>query len=108
MNKREKDKKNKEMNAKNALEGIEGSGGDVSNSIDLVMAANTQESQKHNTNNYELLVDSNDIAKRGALIMPNIYIEITHNKIGETTVMNTTNGKGGESETMTNQNRIEC
>jgi hypothetical protein len=32
------------MNTKNALEGIEGNIGDVSNKIDLVMAANTQES----------------------------------------------------------------
>ncbi len=39
------------------------------------MAANTQESQKHSNNNYELCVDSNDIAKKGALIMPNIDIE---------------------------------
>jgi hypothetical protein len=39
------------------------------------MAANTQESQEHNNNNYELCVDSNDIAKNGALIMPNIDIE---------------------------------
>ena len=30
------------MNAKNALEGIEGNVGDVSNNIDLVMAAKTQ------------------------------------------------------------------
>jgi hypothetical protein len=63
MNKREKDKKIKELNAKNALEGIEGNVGDVSNNVDLVMAANTQESQEHNNNNYELCVDSNDIAK---------------------------------------------
>jgi hypothetical protein len=32
------------MNAKKTLEGIEGNIGDVSNKIDLVMAANTQES----------------------------------------------------------------
>jgi hypothetical protein len=63
------------MNAKNALEGMEGNIGDVSNNIDLVMAANAQESQEHNNNNYELCVDSNNIAKEGALIMPNIDIE---------------------------------
>jgi hypothetical protein len=39
------------------------------------MAANTQESQEHNSNIYELCVDSNNIAKKGALIMPNIDIE---------------------------------
>jgi hypothetical protein len=64
MNKREKDKKNKEMNAKNVLEGIEGNDGDVSNNIDLDMAANTQEYQEHNNNNYEFCVDSNKIAKK--------------------------------------------
>jgi hypothetical protein len=32
------------MNTKYVLEGIEGNVGDVSNNIDLVMAANTQES----------------------------------------------------------------
>jgi hypothetical protein len=36
----------KEQKAKNALEGIEGKVGDVSNKIDLVMAANTKESQE--------------------------------------------------------------
>ncbi len=62
------------MNAKNSLEGIEGNVGDVNN-IDLVMAANTQESQEHNNNNYELCVESNNIAKKGALKMPKIDIE---------------------------------
>jgi hypothetical protein len=70
-----KRQKNKEINAKNLLEGIEGNVGDVLNNIDLVMAANKQESQEHNNNNYELCVDSNNIAKKGALIMPNIDIE---------------------------------
>jgi hypothetical protein len=54
-------KKSKEMNAINLFEGIEGDVGDEMNNIDLVMASNTQESQKHNNNNYELCVDSNDI-----------------------------------------------
>ena len=58
------------------LEGIEGNYvGDVINNIDLVIAENTQESQEHNNNNYELCVDNNNIAKKGALIMPNIDIE---------------------------------
>jgi hypothetical protein len=75
MNKREKDKKIKEIHAKNSLEGIEGNISDVLNNIDLVMAANKQESQEHNINNYELCVESNNIAKKGALIMPNIDSE---------------------------------
>jgi hypothetical protein len=70
-----KRQKNKEMKAKLALEGIEGNVGDVSNNIDLVMAASTQEFQEHNNNNYELCVDSNNIAKKGELIMPNIDFE---------------------------------
>ena len=39
---------------------------------------------------------------------PALTLKITQNKIDGTTVMNATNGKGGESETMTNPNRIEC
>ncbi len=74
MNKREKDKIIKEMNAKSALESIEGNVCDVSSNIDHVMAANTQESQEHNNNNYELCLDSNDIVKKGPLIMPSIDI----------------------------------
>jgi hypothetical protein len=35
------------MNAKNLLESIERNVGDVINNIDLVMAANTEESQEH-------------------------------------------------------------
>jgi hypothetical protein len=57
------------------LEGIEENVGDVLNNIDLVMAANKQESQQHNNNNYELCVNSNNVAKKGALIMPNIDID---------------------------------
>jgi hypothetical protein len=76
MNKREKDNFFfKEMKAEIRLEGIEGNVGDVSNKIDLVMATNTKESQDNNNNNYESCVDSNNIAKKGALIMPNIDIE---------------------------------
>jgi hypothetical protein len=61
---RKRQKKIKEMNAKNLLEGIDKNFGDVINNIDLVMAANTQESQEHNNNNYELCDDSNNIAKK--------------------------------------------
>jgi hypothetical protein len=63
------------MKAKNVVEDIEGSVGGASNKIDLVMAANTKESQEINNNNYESCVDSKDIAKKGALIMPSIDIE---------------------------------
>jgi hypothetical protein len=63
------------MEANNALEGIEGNVGDVSNKIDLVMAAHTKESQENNNNNYESCVDSSNIAKKGALIIPKIDIE---------------------------------
>ena len=65
------------MNAKNLLEGIEGNyvGDVINNDIDLVIAENTQESQEHNNNNYELCVESNNIAKKGALKMPKIDIE---------------------------------
>jgi hypothetical protein len=52
------------MKAKNALEGIKGNVGDVSTKIDLVMAANTKDSQEINNNNYESCVDSNGIAKK--------------------------------------------
>jgi hypothetical protein len=38
------------MKAKNLLEDMEGNVGDASNNIDLVMAANTQESEVHNNN----------------------------------------------------------
>ncbi len=71
----EKKTKNKKMKAENALEGVEGNIGDVSNKIDLVMAANTKESQENNNSTYESCVDSNNIAKNGALIMPNFDIE---------------------------------
>ncbi len=63
------------MNAKNLLEGIEGNVGGVINNIDLVMASNTQESQEHNNNNYELCVASNDMSKKGEFKMLNIDIE---------------------------------
>ncbi len=59
------------MNAKHVLESIEGNDGDVSNNIHLEMAANAQESQEHNNNNYGLFVDSNGIAKKGELLVPN-------------------------------------
>jgi hypothetical protein len=39
------------------------------------MASNTQYSQEHNNNNYELCFDSNNISKKGEFKMPNIDIE---------------------------------
>jgi hypothetical protein len=72
---RKRQKKDKEMKAENAIEGIEGNISDVSNKIDLVMAANTTGSQEIHNNNYESCVDGSDIAKKGALILPNIDIE---------------------------------
>jgi hypothetical protein len=52
------------MNASEALEGREGNIGDVSNKIDLVMAANTNKSKEINNNDNESCVDGNDIAKK--------------------------------------------
>ncbi len=64
------------MKAEYALEGIEeGNVHDVSNKNDLAMASNNKGSQEINNNNYESCVDSNDMAKKGSLIMPNIDIE---------------------------------
>ncbi len=60
MNKREKDKKNKRNECQKSLGGIEGNVGNEINNIDL-MASNTQVTQEHNNNIYELCVDSNGI-----------------------------------------------
>jgi hypothetical protein len=64
--------------------------------------------QEINNSNYESCVDGNNIAKKGALIMPNIDIEDNMEQIGGTTLTNTTNWKGGNSARITNPNRIEC
>ena len=56
-----KTKKTNDMNSKTLLGGIEGNIGNEINNIDLVMAFNTQVTQDHNNNNYELCVDSKDI-----------------------------------------------
>ncbi len=58
---RKKTKKSIKMNSKTLLGGIEGNVGNEMNNIDLVMASNTQVTQDHNNNNYELCVDSNGI-----------------------------------------------
>jgi hypothetical protein len=64
------------MNAKNLLVGIEENIGDVINNIDPVMASNTQESQEHNNNNYELCVDSNNILKKVNLKCPTLILKM--------------------------------
>ncbi len=49
------------MNTKKMLGEIEGNVGNEINNIDVVMASNTQVTQDHNNNKYELCVDSNNI-----------------------------------------------
>jgi hypothetical protein len=90
------------------LEGIKWNIGDVLNNINLVRAANKQESQEYNNNNYELCVDSNNIAKKVALIMPNIDIEnyVEQDRWDYSNECN--EWEGGESETIPNPNRKEC
>ncbi len=70
MNKREKDKKNKRNERQKLLGGIEGNVGNKINNFDLVMASNTQVTQEHNNNSYELCVDSNNISKKVNLKSP--------------------------------------
>jgi hypothetical protein len=65
------------MNSKTLLGGIEGNGGNEINNIDLVMAFNTQVTQDHNNNNYELCVDSKDISKKANLKSPALTLIIT-------------------------------
>ncbi len=60
-NEQERKRQKKEMNSKTLLGGIKGNVGNEINNIDLVMAFNTQVTQDHNNNNFELCVDSNDI-----------------------------------------------
>ncbi len=96
------------MKAENALEGIKGPVCDVSNRIDLVMAANTKRSQVINNNTYESCVDGNDYAKKDAVIMPNIDIEDNIEQERWDYTNDTTNGKGQNSAKMTNPNRIKC
>ncbi len=46
--------------------------------------------------------------KKVNLKSPTLSLIITQKKIDGTTVMNAMNGKGGDSVTITNPNRIEC
>jgi hypothetical protein len=108
MNTRERDKKIKEMKAKNALEGIEKNVGDLSNKIDLVMATNTKEYQENNNNNFESCVDGNNIAKKGALIMPNIDIEdnVEQDRWDYSNKYNKWDGGGFSNNGKSKQNRM--
>ena len=63
------------MNSKTLLGGIEGNIGNEINNSYLVMAFNTQVSQDHNNNNYELCVDNNNIYKKGEFKKPSIDID---------------------------------
>ncbi len=72
------------------------------------MAFNTQATQDHNNNNYELCVDSNDTSNKGEFKKSSIAIYNYKEEDRWDTLMNATNGKGGDSETITNPNRIEC
>jgi hypothetical protein len=73
-----------------------------------MMAFNTQATQDHNNNNYELCVDSNDTSNKGEFKKSSIAIYNYKEEDRWDTLMNATNGKGGDSETITNPNRIEC
>jgi hypothetical protein len=75
MNKREKDKKKKEINSNTLLGGIEVNVGNEIDNIDLVMAFDTQFTQDHNNNKYELCVDSNNISTKGEFKKPSIDID---------------------------------
>jgi hypothetical protein len=90
------------------LEGIEGNVSDVLHNIDLVMASNTQVTQEHNNNNYELCVDSNDIAKKGALIMPKIDIEnyVEQDRWDYSNECNEWEGRGIRNNDKPKQNRM--
>jgi hypothetical protein len=46
--------------------------------------------------------------KKVNLKCPTLTLKITQKRIDGTTVMNATNGRGGDTETIRNPNRIEC
>jgi hypothetical protein len=74
---RKRQKKTNEMNTKKMLGGIEGNVGNEINNIDLVMVSNTQVTQEHNNNNYELCFDRNNISKKVNLKSPILTLKIT-------------------------------
>ncbi len=96
------------MNSKKLLGGVEGNVSNEMNNIDLVMASNTQVTQDHNNNNYDLCVDSNDISKKGEFKKHNIDIDndIEEDRWDYSNECN--EWEGGGSETIMNPNRIEC
>ena len=73
-----------------------------------MMAFNTQVTQDHNNNNYELCVDSNNISKKGEFNKPSIDIDnyVEEDRWDYSNECN--KWEGGEPETITNPNRIEC
>ncbi len=72
---RKRKKKTKEMNSKTLLGGIEANVGHEMNNVNLVMASNTQDTQEHNNNNYELCIVSSNISKKGEFKKPNTNID---------------------------------
>jgi hypothetical protein len=58
-NNQQERQKNQQINASEVLEGREGNVDDVSNMIDLVMAADTNESKDINNNDNESCIDGN-------------------------------------------------
>ncbi len=58
---RKRMKNTKEMNSNTLLGGIELNVGHEMTNVNLVMDSDTQVTQEHNNNNYELCIDSNDI-----------------------------------------------
>ncbi len=57
----EQERKRQKNECQKNVRGIERNVSNEINNIDLVMASNTQVTQEHNNNNYELCVDSNNI-----------------------------------------------
>jgi hypothetical protein len=72
------------------------------------MAANTKESQENNNNNYESFVDNNNVAKKGASIMPNIDIEdnVEQDRWDYTNKYNKWEGGGFSNNDKPKQNRM--
>jgi hypothetical protein len=106
---RKRQKKTKEMNSNTLLGGIEVNVSNEINNIDLMMAFNTQVTQDHNNNNYELCVDSNDISKKGDFKKPSIDIDhyVEEDRWDYSNECNEWEG-GGIRNNYKNTNRIEC
>jgi hypothetical protein len=63
-----------EMTSNTLLGETEMTVGNEINNLDLVMAFNTQVTQDHNINNYELCVDSNDTSQKGEFENPDFAV----------------------------------